>query len=487
MGNYFGTDGIRGTVGEWPLVPEFFLKLGLAIGQVIRRTDRPITIITGRDTRQSGEFLQAALTSGLLSSGINVFDTGVMPTAGIAWLVRRLNFDAGIVISASHNPIEQNGIKIIDERGLKLSSALEDQIETLIESANFSSTMVRLTRPGHAFDGKSFQELYIHGLLEEHPVGFLQGLKLVIDCSNGAASHFAPEVFSRAGAVVITQYASPNGLNINQECGSERARRAPWVMGKVIHQNQANFGLAFDGDADRVVFVDDSGNLIDGDHILGFLANYLNRHDQLLAGAVVTTQMRNSGLKIYLDGIGIHVYETPVGDKYVVEKLFELQSLSGQSQKFGLGGEQAGHIDIINDLFTTGDGIRTALFVMRAFLESGSSTISAFAAGVGKTPQIIASAYVGQGPRFDKSQLVAMEKGLFEENLDLCRVSLRYSGTEPLFRVMMESNGELNVNDLAQIAWSVCQKAQHHSGQPGGSVDILNCTQGGVIEPQPGW
>ena len=414
MGIYFGTDGIRGTVGEWPLVPEFFLKLGLAFGQVMGRPDQSMTVVIGRDTRQSGELLQAAITSGLLFGGIDVIDAGVIPTAGIAWLVRRMNLAAGIVISASHNPVEQNGVKLIDAKGLKITEEVEAQIEILIRSEDFSSRELVRTKPGRIVDGRTFHELYIQGLLEEHPGNFLRGFTLIIDCSNGAASLFAPEVFSRVGAKVITLFASPDGKNINQECGSERARRAPWELGKVIQQNLANFGMAFDGDADRVVFVDESGNLIDGDHILGFLALYLDKHDQLLANAVVTTQMRNTGLKIYLEGAGLTIFETPVGDKYVVDKLLELRGQSQDMRKLGLGGEQAGHIDIVNDLFTTGDGIRTALFVIRAYLKSGATSIAEFAAGVGKTPQIIASANVGQGPRFDKQRLAEMENSLFK-------------------------------------------------------------------------
>ena len=488
MGRYFGTDGIRGEVGEWPLDPEFFLNLGMAVGRVIHTSNRSLTMIVGRDTRQSGEMLQNALTAGLLAGGIDVIDAGVIPTAGIAWLLRRLGLQAGAVISASHNPVEQNGVKFIDADGLKFSEKLEGQIESFLSTEPSNSQIIKGNkRLGRRTDGRSYHELYIQGLGEEHDPDFLKGLTLLIDCSNGAASHFASEVFSRAGARVIAIHSSPDGLNINSGCGSEFARRAPWEMGKMLHHFHANFGLAFDGDADRVVFVDENGSLIDGDHMLGFLAIYFHQKGQLLADSIVTTQMRNSGLKVYLERTGLIVHETPVGDKYVVEKLVELRSQDNDPGKFGLGGEQAGHIDIVNDMFTTGDGIRTALFVMRAFVESGVQTLANFAAGVGKTPQIIASAYVGQGPRIDRMQLSKIEQSLFDRCPGLSRANLRYSGTEPLLRVMLESDGKQTEIDLAEAAWEVCRNAQLIAGVDHGAIDILNCTSGGVISQQPGW
>lgn len=481
MGRYFGTDGIRGAVGEWPLIPEFFLKLGLSVGRVMGASEKSVSLIIGRDTRQSGQMLQNALSAGLLASGIHVIDAGVIPTAGIAYLIRRLGLQAGAVISASHNPVEQNGVKLIDDQGLKFSEKLENEIESYLSSDAFSSQAEGLFNLGRQFDGYGYRELYIQGLLEEHEPDLLQGLTLVVDCSNGAASYYAPEIFSRAGARVIALHASPNGLNINSGCGSEFARRAPWEFGKLIQHYQANFGLAFDGDADRVVFVDDQGNLIDGDHMLGFLAHYLARAGQLLANAVVTTQMRNTGLKVHLEEAGMEVYETPVGDKYVVEKLLELRKLNSDDGIFGLGGEQAGHIDIVNSLFTTGDGIRTALFVMRAFRESGLPSMSGFAASVGKTPQIIASAYVGMGDRFDRQTLARLEDQLLQRVPGLLRANLRYSGTEPLLRVMLESDGQRSELELAAIARDICIDAQKLASVEDGMIDILNCTSGGVI------
>lgn len=487
MARYFGTDGIRGVVGETPLTPEFFLQLGLAVGAAIHSGEKPLSMIVGRDTRQSGEMLQSALAAGLLARGVDVIDAGVIPTAGVAWLLRRLGLQAGAVISASHNPVDQNGVKFIDAGGFKFPEALENDIEARLANGPAGAPRPGAARLGHITDGRSLHETYKQGLLEEHAPSFLSGLSVVIDCSNGAASHFAPDVLSRAGARLITLYASPDGANINSGCGSEVARRSPGELGALIRRFGADFGLAFDGDADRVVFVDAQGNLIDGDHMLGFLARYLEQQGLLLAGSVVTTQMRNTGLKHYLESAGLRVYETPVGDKYVVEKLFELRASSTEAGRFGLGGEQAGHIDIVNELFTTGDGIRTALFVMRAYLESGAPSMELFAAGVGKTPQIIASAYVGRGARYDRQALGEMESQLQRASPGLSRANLRYSGTEPLLRVMLESDGRQSEHDLAWLAWKICRDAQNLAQVQDGEIDILNCTHGGVIAPDPGW
>jgi phosphoglucosamine mutase len=483
MAKWFGTDGIRGTVGEWPMVPEFVLNLGRAAGKVIRGERREATIVIGRDTRQSGAMLQEALDAGLMASGVHVIDLGVVPTPGVAWLVQHLEADAGVVISASHNPADQNGIKFFHYTGRKLPEQLELQIETLIDQLSSSATPHYdvHTHIGHVHNGEIFQELYIRDLLSEHPGMDLDGIKLVIDCANGASSLIAPEVFSRLGAEVVTIHASPNGLNINVDAGSEYIRRSLEEMHLLIQHHHARFGLAFDGDADRVVFVDELGNLIDGDHMLGMLSRYFDERDQLLARSVVTTVMRNSGLKARLEQAGIRMFETPVGDKYVTDQIFALRDADANPGKIGLGGEQAGHILIVDDGHPTGDGIRTALFVIRVFLESGASSLAGFAAEVGKTPQIIASAYVGNGPRISRKELDELEASLLAHTPGIVRVNLRYSGTEPLLRAMLESDGQVDEKGLARIALDLCRKAQETSGAISGHIDILNVTRGGVI------
>lgn len=483
MTQFFGTDGVRGLVGEWPMTPEFALRLGQAAGHVLNANDRNVTVVVGRDTRLSGPLLHNALTAGLLASGVDVVDAQVIPTAGVAWLVRRMGAQAGVVISASHNPVDQNGVKFFSSSGQKLPNAVEEEIERLLldELDGKPAPFPVSARLGRLINGLDLQELYLQALLKEHPDHFLEKISLVIDCANGAASHLAPLLFARAGARVVSLNASPTGLNINTRAGSEHVRRQPAELGEFIRQNQADFGLAFDGDADRVVFVDQDGNLIDGDHMLGFLGRYLLGKDQLLANAVVTTNMRNTGLKRYLEGLGLQMYETPVGDKYVVEKLLELRAHQPATGKFGLGGEQAGHIILIDDLYTTGCGLRTALYVMRAYLESGITSMTQFAEGVGKTPQIIASAKIGRGPRLDKTHLAALEQDALQNNQGLARISLRYSGTEPLFRAMLESFGDPSEQELARLAVSICRPIQALAGLGDAPIDILNVTRGGVM------
>lgn len=485
MPKWFGTDGIRGTVGEWPMTPEFVLRLGRAAGQMIRGERREATVVIGRDTRQSCAMLQEALDAGLMASGVHVIDLGVVPTPGVAWLVGYLQADAGVVISASHNPADQNGIKFFHSSGRKLPEEQENQIEELIDQMNDSQDQYKVYATiGHVHNGEIFQELYIRELLAEHPSLNLDGMRLVMDCANGSSSWIAPEVFSRLGAEVIAIHASPNGLNINKEAGSEHVRRSLKEMNLLIEHHQARFGLAFDGDADRVVLVDERGSLIDGDHMLGMLSRYFDERGMLLGRSVVTTVMRNSGLKSRLESAGIKMFETPVGDKYVTDRIFELRMEEPLDEKVGLGGEQAGHILIVDRGHPTGDGIRTALFVLRAFLESGRDSLASFALDVGKTPQIIASAQVGRGPRFSREQLDEIEASTLEL-AGIIRVNLRYSGTEPLLRVMLESDETLNEEMLGQIALDLCRKAQELSGSPGAHVDLLNATRGGVISISP--
>lgn len=487
MAKWFGTDGIRGTVGEMPMVPEFVLLLGRAAGEVIRGSGREATVVIGRDTRQSSAMLQETLGAGLMASGVHVIDLGVVPTPAVAWLVRHLHADAGVVISASHNPADQNGIKFFHRSGRKLPDEMESQIEALIEQLISGGSGGRSVRShiGQVHNGEVFQELYVRDLIAEHPEMNLETFKLVMDCANGAASYIAPQVFSRLGAELVVIHASPNGRNINVRAGSEHVRRSLEEINLLIQHHQAHFGLAFDGDADRVVFVDDRGSLIDGDHMLGILSRYFDRREQLLARSVVTTIMRNSGLKAHLQRLGIRMYETPVGDKYVTDKIFELRESDPNSQKIGLGGEQAGHILIVDDGHPTGDGLRTALYVVRVFLESGVASLASFADEIGKTPQIIASAQIGNGARMSREELDGLEAQTLAQTPGILRISLRYSGTEPLLRAMLESDGSLDERELAEIAMRLCRKAQQLSELPFGSIDILNVTRGGVIPYGP--
>ncbi|HLB49652.1 MAG TPA: hypothetical protein VJL59_21770 [Anaerolineales bacterium] len=486
MRRLFGTDGIRGTVGEWPLVPEFALKLGQSAGAALANGNKRISVVVGRDTRQSGPMLQSALVAGLLASGVDVLDADVITTPGVSWMVRRLNADAGVVISASHNPVEQNGIKLFGAEGMKLPESVELQIERLADPqpADLPPAVVAAKRLGRIMDSRGMHERYIESLLAEHPDLRLDGYTMVVDCANGAASRFGPDLFARLGAQVTAVHASPSGLNINVEAGSEYVRQFPEKIGTLVRSFQANLGLAFDGDADRVIFVDEKGGVVDGDHMLGMLARYLDGRRQLMARSVVTTTMRNSGLKSFVEKAGLKFHETPVGDKNVVEKLIDLRAAVTPKGWIGLGGEQSGHVVLLDNEHATGDGMRTALFVLRAFIASGAQSMAEFAAGIGKTPQVIASADVGKGTRLDRAALDGMEKQTLDSTPELTRISLRYSGTEPKFRAMLESDGAQTEEALAAIALRICRQVQGLAGVGGAGIEIQNCTRGGLLMPQ---
>lgn len=484
MTRWFGTDGVRGSYGQWPMVPDFLLRLGWTAGQVLRPEQGQATMLIGRDSRRSSPLIQQALSAGLLAAGWEVIDLGVIPTPGVAWLVRHLGVEAGAVISASHNPSNENGIKFFSSSGRKLSEEVEEAIERLLPSSPQELAALPLfsTPSGSALSGEAFQELYQRSLLAEHSQVLPGGMRLVVDCANGAASAIAPRLFSRWGVDVVALHAAPDGENINRGAGSEFVRRAPQEMRRWAQVHGARFGLAFDGDADRVVFVDEEGTLIDGDYMLGILAREFDQRGQLLGRAVVTTVMRNSGLKTWLEARGIRLLETPVGDKYVTDKLFELrQQEKEEGSLVGIGGEQAGHIVILDDEHPSGDGLRTALFVLRTFLESGAGSLAEFAAQVEKTPQIIASAYVGQGPRLSAAELEAEAQRLLNGQRGLLRVNLRYSGTEPRFRAMLESDGELDEAALGRLALQVCRRAQERAGVGAAEVDLLNVSRGGTL------
>jgi phosphoglucosamine mutase len=479
MGELFGTDGIRGRVGTWPITPDFFYKIGLVSGQIIPEGNIKTRILVGRDTRYSGINLKDALVSGMISSGVDVIDLGVITTPAVSMLIKKLKLSAGAVISASHNPVDQNGVKFFTSTGDKFSESQEDEIERLIFHKSLPDEN---SNKGILIDGHEYAKQYIQSLIEEHPSGFLKGLKILVDCSNGAASILAPKIFNMAGAEVVPINSEPNGKNINLDCGSEYARRHPDLFNHHIHKRHASLGIAFDGDGDRVVLINRNGELIDGDHIIGLLAEYLSKKGLLSEDSIVTTIMRNEGLKIYIDSLELNMMETPVGDKYVVQALKKISNKKNSKDKIGLGGEQAGHVILLNHHYTTGDGIRTALYVLRAFLESGSQSFSNYSSRLKKTPQVITSAYIGDGQKYNREDLDGLQELEISTNEGLSRLILRYSGTEPIFRVMIESRFSRTVNELAQISVKLCQKAQLLAGASGGKIDILNCQSGGLIE-----
>ncbi len=480
---YFGTDGVRGHVGKHPLTPDFITSLGYAAGMVLSRRASHPTFVIGRDTRQSGEMLQSALTTGLLASGATVVDLGVITTPGVAFMVKKMSAEAGVVISASHNPVGENGIKFFDAEGLKLSQEIELEMEMMLESPADHGG-IKEAQFGRRVDGRDMRELYADNLVDEHPVNVLEGLKLVLDCANGAASWYAPEVFSRLGAEIVVIHASPTGKNINRESGSEHVRRQPEDLGALIDKYEANFGIVFDGDADRVVFVDEKGDLVDGDHMLAILAEYLMSQERLLGNAVVSTTMRNGALVNYFEKRGLHFVETPVGDKFIMEKLREIMSIDKKEGQIGLGGEQSGHIILMDENHATGDGIRSAIYLIRAFLASGLERLSELAESIHKYPQVIASAIVLEKIELDQLDLVMALKDAIKDDLPgLTRLNLRYSGTEPKVRLMLEADNRHSEKDLAEKAFALCEAVQVATGTPPGAfLEVLNVTRGGLVE-----
>ncbi|HEY9122412.1 MAG TPA: phosphoglucosamine mutase, partial [Brevefilum sp.] len=480
---YFGTDGLRGHVGRHPLTPDFITRLGYAAGMVLSRRASHPTFVIGRDTRQSGEMLQSALTTGLLSSGATVVDLGVITTPGVAFMVKKMKAEAGVVISASHNPIGENGIKFFDAEALKLDREIELEIETLLDAPIDLEAAVE-SQFGRRIDGRDMRELYADHLVDEHPVGLLDGIKLVLDCSNGAASWYAPEVFSRLGAEVIVIHASPTGSNINVSSGSEHVRRQPGDLSDLIQKYGANFGVVFDGDADRVIFVDEAGNLVDGDHMLAILADYLVSQDRLLARTVVSTTMRNGALVNYFKDRDLNFIETPVGDKYIMGELRNLMTKDHKRDQIGLGGEQSGHIILMDENHATGDGIRSAIYLISAFLASGKEKLADLAESINKYPQVIASAVVAEKIDLDKLEdVVALEAAIKAQLPGLTRMNLRYSGTEPKVRLMLEADNRHTEEALAVSAFELCEAVQKATNTPEGAfLEVLNVTRGGLVE-----
>ena len=480
---YFGTDGVRGHVGQPPLVPDFVTRLGFAAGTVLSQTASHPTFMIGRDTRQSGEMLQSALTAGLLSAGATVVDLGVITTPGVAFMVRKLGTEAGVVISASHNPVDENGIKFFNADGLKLDPETELEIEEVLD-APLDLTEARAKQFGHKLDGNELREFYVDDLVDEHPALDLQGMTLVMDCANGAASWYAPQVFSRLGAEVVVIHASPTGANINEHAGSEHVRRYPEELHHLIRDYDAEFGLVFDGDADRVIFVDETGNLVDGDHMLAILADYFQSQDRLLGDTVVSTSMRNGSLVDYFGKREINFIETPVGDKYVMAALMTLMQADPKKAQIGLGGEQSGHVILMDGEHATGDGIRSAIYVIRAYLDGKVGSLAKMAEGIHKFPQVIASAYVKEKTELAQLENVMACQAEIEQALTgLTRLNLRYSGTEPKVRLMLEADNRNSEAELAQYAFTLCEAVQEATGTPAGSfLEVLNVTRGGLEE-----
>jgi phosphoglucosamine mutase len=420
----FGTDGIRGTANTAPMTAEIALKLGQAAGLLFTRGSHRHRVIIGKDTRLSGYMLEPALTAGFTGAGMNVTLAGPLPTPAIAMLTRSLRLDLGVVISASHNPYEDNGIKLFGPDGAKLSDETEAEIEALMES-DLSGRLAAPDRLGRASRLVDAAGRYIEAAKSSLERGVrLNGLRIVVDCANGAAYKVAPSALYELGATVISIGVEPDGFNINKGVGST----APENLSAAVIEHHADIGIALDGDADRVIICDERGEIVDGDQILGLIARDMQEHGRLSAPAVVATVMSNLGLERFLAGLGLALHRTQVGDRYVAEAM--------RAQKINLGGEQSGHV-ILSDFATTGDGLIAALQVLAVLVRSGrraSEATQVFA----PLPQLLRNVrYAGASPLIlpdIQSAIAAASDRLRATG----RVLIRASGTEPLIRVMAE-------------------------------------------------
>jgi phosphoglucosamine mutase len=436
----FGTDGIRGEAGQFPLDPATVSAIGFSLASHLSTENKQLQIIIGRDTRESGEFIERALIAGATRAGAKVLSAGVITTPGVAFLTRKLDASAGVVISASHNPYEDNGIKIFAPSGKKIDDSVERLIERDVLAGGERTAPPAATRKASPTELEQIlQQEYLNFLARQLGADLhLQGLKIVLDCANGASSALAPALFSRLGATTIAINVNPDGRNINRDCGSLHIES---LREKVVNE-RADLGVAFDGDADRSLFVDHKGIFVDGDATLWALARYLKSHDRLKDNLVVATVMTNIGLEIALRAAGIRLVRTDVGDKYVLEELLRLGA--------SLGGEQSGHI-ILPELSLAGDGMITALCLLRAMRES-EKTLAEMTAGLERYPQVLVNVRVREKTPFDEMPAVKDEVKKVEELLSQKgRLLLRYSGTEPLARVMIEGESQTKIEGYAEI------------------------------------
>lgn len=441
---YFGTDGIRGRVGDSPITPEFCLRLSNAVGRVFASNGQKTKVVIGKDTRISGYMLESVLQSGLISAGADVSLLGPMPTPAIAYLAKTLRADAAIVISASHNPYYDNGIKFFDAEGSKLGDAKELAIEAAMEGPLVCEDSENLGKASRVSDAAG---RYVEFCKSTVPDGFsLRGLRIVLDCANGATYQVAPQVFSELGADVVVMAAEPDGFNINQACGSTE----PQALRKKVVEEKADFGIAFDGDGDRLAMVDSHGALLDGDELLYIIARDRQRR-ATLQGGVVGTVMSNLGFEQALDRLGIPFGRANVGDRNILAQL--------QQNGWQLGGEPSGHI-LTLDLATTGDAIIAALQVIVPVVEQGLS-LQVLAAGMDKFPQVLENIKVPfPGMLCNDERLVADIRDSESQLAGRGRILVRPSGTEPLLRIMVEGD---DLKEVSQIARTLAVRARELS------------------------
>ena len=426
---YFGTDGIRGSANAFPMTSEVALRVGMAAGKLFTHGSYRHRVVIGKDTRLSGYMIESALVSGFTAVGMDVFQLGPMPTPAVAMLTRSLRADLGVMISASHNPYVDNGIKLFGPDGYKLSDETEAEIEALM-GGDTTELLAPSEKIGRATRIDSARERYVEFAKRTLPKNIrFDGIRVVIDCANGAGYKVAPEALWELGAEVIKIGVDPNGLNINKDCGST----APEELIRKVNEVRADIGIALDGDADRVVIVDEKGHIIDGDQLMAVIAESWLKRGRLAGGGVVATVMSNLGLERYLEGLGLGLARTPVGDRYVVEHM--------RRHGYNVGGEQSGHI-VLSDFSTTGDGLVTALQLLSVVAQSGKP-VSEICNRFEPLPQILQNVrYKNGGQPLDN---VGVQRAISDGKSRLGktgRLVIRPSGTEPVIRVMAEGDDE---------------------------------------------
>ena len=446
MGKLFGTDGIRGVANEEPMTPETVVKLGRAAAYLFKTKAGRHSIVIGKDTRLHGYMLECALTSGICSMGVDVLLVGPLPTPGIAFITRSLRADAGIVISASHNPFKDNGIKFFSGEGLKLPDEMEERMEALITGREIERLRPLAAEIGKAYRINDAAGRYIEFAKGTVPKGVsFQGVKVVVDCAHGATYKVAPTILNELGAVVIPVNIQPNGININDRCGS----LYPDVVKKAVLEHRADIGISYDGDGDRAILVDETGAVVDGDHILAICALDLKRSGLLCSDTLVATVMSNIGLELCLREAGIRMVRVPVGDRYVLEEMLR--------HGYNLGGEQSGHI-VFLDHNTTGDGVVTALQVLSLMVKR-QERLSQLRQCMTVCPQLLVNVQVTEKP--DLGSIPAIQAVISDAEAQLNgsgRVLVRYSGTEPVARVMVEGTDAEQVKFLARSIAEAIEK-----------------------------
>jgi phosphoglucosamine mutase len=445
MGKYFGTDGIRGRANQHPITPDIAMKVGMAAGLIFRNGDHRHRVVIGKDTRLSSYMIENALTAGFLSVGMDVLLTGPIPTPAVAMLTRSMRCDLGVMISASHNPFDDNGIKLFGPDGHKMSDAHEVEIERLIDS-DLNKRLAGSRDLGRAkrIDGET--ERYIEFAKRTLPRALsLEGLRVVIDCANGAAYKAAPEALWELGADVISMGVEPDGFNINRDVGST----APTALAAKVREMRADIGIALDGDADRVLITDEKGRFVDGDQLMAVIANSWSEERRLTKPGIVVTVMSNLGLERYLQSVGLGLVRTPVGDRYVAETM--------RSEGYNLGGEQSGHI-ILSDYTTSGDGLIAALQLL-AVVKKIDRPVSEVCHRFEALPQVLKSVRTGGHKPLESGEVKKMIDEAVGKLGQNGRLLVRASGTEPVIRVMAEGDDRDMIAAIVDDVVAVITKA----------------------------